>query len=195
MTAITAPRLAVLTRASRLTTRETVAAETPARRAMSRMVREELSGPDRARMDVTKVPTSPSRVKPSPGLPQDLEGQGVRRVPLQEALEDLPPLLRPSRGQVDLGQRDVGVCELGAHLDEFLEEADRFLGLAPGDEDEGQVVRGLPVIVPVGERLAEIMLGALHLAFPAQDEAEVVQGLGKIGLQLQRLLVEGAGFG
>src|SRR5882672_12778776 len=50
MTAITAPRFAVLTRASALTTRETVAAETPARRAMSRIVKDDFAGPDRARM-------------------------------------------------------------------------------------------------------------------------------------------------
>src|SRR2546422_11653645 len=50
MTAITAPRFAVLTRASAFTTRETVAAETPARRAMSRIVKDDFAGPDRARM-------------------------------------------------------------------------------------------------------------------------------------------------
>src|ERR1044072_898580 len=126
MTAITAPRFAVLTRASRLTTRDTVAAETPARRAMSRMVKEDFWGPDRVRIGGTKVPTSPVRVKPARcsarlHLPHDLEGQGVGGIPLQEALEDGQPFALPVAGQVDLRQRDVRVLELGARPEEWLE--------------------------------------------------------------------------
>jgi len=59
-----------------LTTRETVAAETPARRAMSRMVKDDFSESVRPRMDLTKVPTLAPRVKPGPG------GQGPWNVSL-----------------------------------------------------------------------------------------------------------------
>src|SRR6185503_8760149 len=55
MMARTAPRLAVLTRASPLTTRDTVAADTPARRAMSRIVRDALLGPERDLIETSKV--------------------------------------------------------------------------------------------------------------------------------------------
>src|SRR5439155_14345617 len=72
-TAITAPRFAVLTRASALTTRETVAAETPARRAMSRIVKDDLAGPDRARM------VDPKSTDPAPGHQAEGSGQVLAR--------------------------------------------------------------------------------------------------------------------
>ena len=98
------------------------------------------------------------------------------------------------RGEVDLREGDVGVLELGVLLEEPRQETNRVVGLASGHEHEGQVVGGLAVVGPLGERLPEVRLRAVEVALAAEDEAEVVQGLGKIGLELQGLLVELAGL-
>src|SRR6266568_2043061 len=85
---------------------------------------------------------------PSPAtsdLLQDLEPEGVLGIALQEQLQDLDALPAPARVEVDLGQRHVGHLESRVALQELLQEQDRAGRIAPGREDQGEVVGGLPV--------------------------------------------------
>src|SRR5438093_1117370 len=109
--AIPARRCAGLTRAPALTARETGAAETPARRAMSRIVKDDFAGPDRARM------VDPKSTDPAPGHQAEGSGQVLAR-PAPEArdLEDeadleLDVARRPHGGD---GAESARVHELAA---------------------------------------------------------------------------------
>ena len=133
---------------------------------------------------VTAIPRGPS--EPGAGsarldLPHDLEGEKVGGISLQEALDDLQSFPLRIPGQVDLRQCDVRALDLGVRLEKRLEEADRVFGLAAGDENEIQVVSRPPRSRDASRAPRRNRSPRGSVACLAEDEAEVVEGVGVIG--------------
>ena len=114
------------------------------------------------------------------------------RIYLQQLFEYRDPLFRTAGAEMDLGQRHVGGLVLRCPLQNALKKADSRVCLPSRHEHEREIVGGLSVVRAAAERVAEIPLRSIHVACTAEQQAQVVQGLGKIRLERQRLLVERA---
>ena len=97
-------------------------------------------------------------------LLQQLPRLWVRRISLEQALEDREPFLTLLEAQINLRQRDVGVLERRVFAEKRLEQRNRRGRLASCDEDEREVVRRVPVALAPRQRLTEVTLRLVQIA-------------------------------
>ena len=127
-------------------------------------------------------------------LPKQFQGDGMRRIPLEQPLEHSrwPP--GSTGAEVDLRERDVAVLELRGSLQRILEERDGRVRLPLRDEHEREVVGRLAVVGAPAERVAEVAFRPIQVARATEEQPEIVERFGKVRLERERLLVERARF-
>lgn len=75
---------------------------------------------------------------------EDLPRQRVLGISLEQAFEDGNRFRSPLRGEVDLGERDVGVLEQRELGEEALEQAHRLVGIAARHQHEARLFAASP---------------------------------------------------
>ena len=105
------------------------------------------------------------------------------RVSLQQTFEHGDCVFRTVSAEIDLRQRHVRRLVRRRSLKQLLEKGHRRVCLPSRHEDQRDVVGGLSVIGASSERVTKIALSALHVAGAAEEQPQIIQRLGKIGLQ------------
>src|SRR5712664_473812 len=127
-------------------------------------------------------------------LPEQFQGDCMRRIRQQQLFEHCDRLLRTAGAEVDLCQRHVGCVVIRCPLQNALKKANSRVRLPSRNEYDREIVGGLSVVRATAERITEIALRSIHVARPAKQQAQIVQYFGKVWLERQRLFVERASF-
>jgi hypothetical protein len=124
---------------------------------------------------------------PSLDLSEQLQSDWVRRIPLQQLLENLDTFLATASFQVQPAQGDVRHFKRRVFLQQLLQHGRGLVRLAAGRQYESQVVSSLSVGAALVDGLLEVRERAIEVALTAEEDAKVVESLGEVGLKRQRL--------
>ena len=112
------------------------------------------------------------------------------RVALQQAFQGGDPFLRAISAQMNSGQRDIRGLVLRPLLKQLFQQGHRRIPLPARREDQREVVGRLAIVAAPGERIPETPFRLGEIAGAAGQQAQIVERLGEIRLQRQRLFVE-----
>ena len=129
---------------------------------------------------------SPSRLK----LFQHLQSLRMRGIALKQTLQHEEPFPLLARRDIQPAERDVGRLEGRVVLQQLFEHRDRRRPIAARAEQERQVVFESPVGGTPLERLTEVWLGLREIPLLTEEDADVVERLGKVGPQRERASIE-----